>query len=172
MVNDAVKYDLDIIRQGRASPKLFRLARYSKISKLDADNLRELSILVRTPGFRQADMFRLMPKLTQHLYTHAKNMRFEGDVDMILENARSITRQNARGLTLRLIEGGAGVKGQLPSWCLQELIQTKEEGKTMPEIARELGVSTERVRFWCRSRRGSGGRSRRPASSAVFRVVL
>jgi hypothetical protein len=154
-------FDLDIIRQGRSSFKVGRLVTWTKpLSKLQDDNLRELSIFVRTPGFRQNDVLRLMPGLSRRMYYHAHQFRFEGDVDMILENARSITREDARGLTERLIEGGAGEKGQLPSCCLQELIQTKMEGTPEREIARQLGVDVKRVRFWCRSRRprpGKGG---------------
>lgn len=94
---------------------------------------------------------RFMPGLSDKLYYHAKAMRFEGDTGMILDNAKSITREDARKLTLRAIQGGAGIKGTLPSWCLQELIQSRKEGVSQKDLARELDVKVERVRFWTRN---------------------
>jgi len=93
---------------------------------------------------------RFMPGLSDKLYYHAKGMRFDGDVDLVLDNAKSITRSDARKLTLRAIQGGAGLKGTLPSWCLQELIQSRKEGVSQKMLAEELGVAVERVRFWTR----------------------
>ena len=146
-----MKYDLDIIRHGLSSRKVEHLiSRGSRFRQCHVEYLQEFSIFVRTPGFRFSDVMRFMPGLSDKLYYHAKGMRFDGDVDLVLDNAKSITRSDARKLTLRAIQGGAGLKGTLPSWCLQELIQSRKEGVSQKMLAEELGVAVERVRFWTR----------------------
>jgi hypothetical protein len=166
----AVPYDCDALlpaAERYTSMKFRRVAPLLWLDKLDWGDALELAAFVETVGLRRAKWIfhwpggavRAMRQLAEHMKDHIG--------PYVEANMADVTRDD--GLKcLRAMQDGGWTYGSLPPLVRLALLDMRDEGLSMPKIARATGLTPDQVNNCVNTGRG---RSRALAVPVGFHVA-
>lgn len=134
-------YHLDALTTREASPKFRAITGFVRFDRIPHDYVKELAVLLATPGFRPIDVHRMfaggLQKRTVKVVTE-----LELDVgELAKANAASVTEGDAKAMLWFLV----GQKATPSAWSRAWL-----RDKDVNAVAGEYGVDVAVVRWWRR----------------------
>ena len=107
-------------------------------------------MLLNTPGVSHTHVCCWMQWSTRFWFAHGRKLKVDAPeiIAAGIRNAQSVTLEDGRDMLMALLASNRGWQGMPTAATMWLRIRWHEDGLSVAEIARELGVRPQRVSRW------------------------